>query len=60
MGNAKPRGKMPVTVTLSASDDQPGALKVALLEYGLWEPRFGSDRGRKSRPANGSTPSMGK
>jgi putative ABC transport system permease protein len=28
-----------------AADDQPGAPKVAILEYGLWERRFGSDRG---------------
>src|SRR5437588_4395799 len=25
-------------------DDQPGAPRVAILEYGLWERRFGSDR----------------
>jgi putative ABC transport system permease protein len=28
-----------------ADDDQPGAPKVAMLSYGLWEGRFGGDRG---------------
>jgi putative ABC transport system permease protein len=29
----------------TAEEDRPGAPKVAILEYGLWERRFGSDRG---------------
>ena len=35
-----------------AADDRPGASKVAILAYGLWERRFGADRGVIGRTIN--------
>ena len=36
----------------AADEDQPGAPKVALLSYGLWERRFGGDRNIIGRSVN--------